>query len=67
MLATNENYKELCINCQKFLEDKMAVAFSKINFVNYTKYLEQLEMRFPQLSFKQCSYGIQIDKKEELK
>ena len=62
--ATQEDYEEVRVECQRIMSDDMLSAFSRINFVDYRKYLDKLREEFPELEFVQEDYGLAVDKKE---
>jgi hypothetical protein len=63
--ATQEEYEDIRLECNRIADDNMIGGFSRINFIDYSNYIIKLVEEFPQLVFKLQSFGLSIDKKEE--
>ena len=63
MIATKEQYLNLRQKCEDLKNNTLCIGFQEINFVDYTKYLQELKILFPTLIFIQKDYGIIVDKK----
>ena len=63
--ATEEDYESVRKGCLRMINDDKMRAFGSLNFVDYSKCLDNLRAEFPQLVFTQECFGLTVDKKEE--
>ena len=63
--ATQEDYEEVRKTCKGMIEDTNFAGFSRVNFIDYSNYLDKLEKEFPNFIFKQRDIGLSVDKKEK--
>ena len=63
--ATEEDYQEVRQKCIEAMNNDMLGGFGRINFIDYSKYLDKLEKEFKDLIFKQETFGLNVDKKEK--
>ena len=61
--ATEEDYESVRKECLRMVSDDMIGGFGRINFVDYKPVLDKLREEFPQLTFTQECFGLNIDKK----
>lgn len=62
--ATQEEYEDIRLECNRIADDDMIGGFSRINFIDYSNYIIKLVEEFPQLVFKLQNFGLSIDKRE---
>ena len=67
MEATEEQFEQLCKDCERILKSNEISTFSQIIFVDFSKYLNTFEKKFPKLNFKLTTYGITITRKTKSK
>lgn len=62
--ATQREYQKIRNECFNITRDSNLCGFTRVDFVDYSKYLDELREEFPHLNFEMKDYGLQVDRRE---